>query len=72
MEEIVMVFHGRAQQYDDRENILCCFCFDDFMWPSGDRLPLRKTLMWRVILSTLNVAEELPGTKMIFSDDTTA
>ena len=46
MEEVVMVMHevAHSNTKHDRDNILCYFCFDDFMWPSGDRLPLQKML----------------------------
>jgi FtsP/CotA-like multicopper oxidase with cupredoxin domain len=46
MEEVVIVVHevAHSNTKPNRENILCYFCFDDFMWPSGDRLPLQKQL----------------------------
>lgn len=46
MEEVVIVVHeiAHSNTKPHRENILCYFCFDDFMWPSGDRLPLQKQL----------------------------
>jgi FtsP/CotA-like multicopper oxidase with cupredoxin domain len=46
MEEIVLVVHEVAHSHNNliKTNIICYFCMDNFMWPSGDRLPLFKNL----------------------------
>jgi FtsP/CotA-like multicopper oxidase with cupredoxin domain len=45
MEEVVLVLHEVSHSNRQHtENIICYFCMDNFMWPSGDRLPLDKIL----------------------------
>ena len=47
MEEKVLIIHEVSHSNPTRfhtENIVCYFCMDNFMWPSGDRLPLQKVL----------------------------
>ena len=46
MEEIVLVLHevSHSRMPFRAKNIICYFCLDNFIWPSGDRLPLDKKL----------------------------
>ena len=46
IEEKILVIHevSHSNPKFNIENIICYFCMDNFMWPSGDRLPLQKQL----------------------------
>lgn len=46
VEEKILVIHevSHSNPKFNIENIICYFCMDNFMWPSGDRLPLQKHL----------------------------
>ncbi len=71
MEEKVLIIHEVSHSNPTRfhtENIVCYFCMDNFMWPSGDRLPLQKVLDKKNFPRYSNCGgKNWPGTKLDFA-----
>ena len=73
MKEVVLVLHEVSHSHlpfnVKADNIICYFCMDNFMWPSGDRLPLQKVLDKEKYPSFAHcgAGKYYPGTKLDFA-----